>query len=174
MRKAILSVTLAACVAALALAADVQIVPPRDGYLVVTGTLTATQVRTLNASPITVLPAVAAGKGYVIESMQLFMDFQANAYDSVGAGEDFALLNTAGSKTWLICDTVLCLGAASTNDEFGYASADNFSQRGNEIVSTSGINLTILSGEIAALNNDANGDSPISYRIRYRIVDTAF
>lgn len=172
MRKAILSVTLAACVAALALAADVQIVPPRDGYLVATGTLTASQVRNLNATPVTVIAAPGSGKAIVVDSLQLTLDFNSNVYDDDGAGEDFYLLYTGGQAVTNACDNATCLNVDQASDAFGYIQSNPV--QGYVLASNTSVSITIASGELAAANNDANGDSPIRYRIRYRIVDLAF
>lgn len=139
-------------------------------WYVATGTLTATQVRNLNATPVEVIAAVGAGNGVVIESSRLMLDWNANAYDNVGAGEDIYLVNDAGNIL-ARCDETTCIEADAVADRFGEAMGDQ-TALGYELTDNDSISIAILSGEWAAADLDANGDSPIHYLIRYRIVST--
>jgi hypothetical protein len=141
-------------------------------WYVAEGTLTATQVRKLNATPIEIIAAPAAGSAIVLESAQFELNWNANAYDNVGAGEDLLLFYTSGGGgAGITCDNVSCLNAAATADDYGLSSPTD--SLGTGIVDASGIKISILSGEWAAADLDANGDSTIDYRIRYRLVATA-
>jgi hypothetical protein len=141
-------------------------------WYVAEGTLTATQVRKLNATPIAVIATPGSGKAIVLDSAQFMLDWNANAYDNSAAGEDIALTFDTTAGTLYSCDQSLCLSAAATADDFGII-MDSASHGGRRLKDNEGIEITILNGEWAAADLDANGDSPIHYRIRYRIVDTA-
>lgn len=60
-------------------------------------TLTAAQVRTLNATPITVIAAPGAGKAVIPKVVEVYMPYGTAGYDSVGAGDDLELRYTNGS-----------------------------------------------------------------------------
>jgi hypothetical protein len=139
-------------------------------WYVATGTLTASQVRNLNTTPIEVIGAPGSGKAIIVESAQWMLDWNANAYDNVGAGEDlFLRYDTSVNEASGRCDSSSCINAAATADAFGHSEGipDNLGiiPKDNEA-----IDVIILVGSWAAADLDANGDSPVHYLIRYRVV----
>jgi hypothetical protein len=141
---------------------------PQPEVRVAKGTLTATQVRNLRATPVEVIAAPAAGSAIVVESIQPMLDWNANAYDSVGAGEDIQLV-TGATALLDVCDTATCLDLAAVADAYGHAA----NKRTSGIIPKSATAVTIKNsgaGEWAAADLDANGDSPIHYKIRYRVI----
>jgi hypothetical protein len=139
-------------------------------WKVATGTLSASQVRNLNATPVEVIAAPGVGKAIVIDSAQFMLDWESAAYDDDGAGEDLTVKFTTASASIAVCDQALCMNADATADDFGIV-MDSSSHTGRPLAENEGISITILVGEWAAADLDANGDSPVHYVIRYREVD---
>lgn len=153
--------------------AAAQISLSRGGEVIqiATGSLTATQVRKLNNTPIEVIAAPGSGKVIVLESQQYMLDWNSVAYDSVAGGEDLLLqYTTANTRAGLgTCDNVTCFAPGGTADAFGNGvhgiESPTLRQTDNQ-----GVEITVLNGEWATTDDDSDGDSPIRYRIRYRIV----
>lgn len=138
-------------------------------WKVARGTLTATQVRTLFTTPVEIIAAPGASTAIILESAQLMLDWNANAYDSVGATENLNL-GTA-SQGQLQCDPVTCIAGASVADNFGFTKSSSVFD-GRTLVANEAVTVSILNGNWALADNDANGDSPIHYLLRYREVAT--
>lgn len=157
-----------------ALAAAVIVVIATTGQLgynpagvinIVEGTLSAAQVAILNATPIVVIAAPGSGKAIVIESLHVMLDWVSVAYDGEVGGEDLQLQYTTGTQAALqACDNITCLNVDAVADTFGYVSAGT--ALGVVPVDNDSVEMTINSGEIFT----AAGNSPIHYRIRYRII----
>ena len=139
-----------------------------EGITIATGTLTATQVRKLNATPVEVIAAPGSGKAVVIESVRYMMDWGGTAFDSVGAGEDLSLEYTVASGI-ITCDNSSCLPAGSAADVYGISIGQN-SFLGERLNDNAAVDVTILSGEWASTDDDSDGNSLVRYRIRYRVV----
>lgn len=127
-------------------------------------TLTAAQVKALNATPITLVAAPAAGTANVLLDVQFFLDYNSAAYAGIAAGEDLAVRYTNGSG-----DILATIEATGFLD----ATADAF--RFQTVVATSitpaaaaAIVLHMIAGEIIT------GDSPLKVRIRTRNITLAF
>ena len=133
------------------------------GKIRVTDTLIATAaVKTLNATPVTVIAAPGASVYTQFLGAYLFLDFGTAAYDGIAAGEDLALSYTDASG-----DTV-----SATIEATGFmdAAADAL-YVANPIdcipVANAVIALHMLTGEIAT------GDSPLKVRCFHRQVRAA-
>lgn len=141
-----------------------------EGISIATGTLTATQVRKLNATAVEVIAAPGSGKSLVIITAQYMLDYGGTAYDQAAAGENLLLkYTTSGNR--IIADaleTNSCLGASETADSHCITTIDGINillLRDNQSAS-----LAILNGEWATTDDDSDGNSPIHYSIRYRVV----
>ena len=126
----------------------------------VTGELTSAQLLAMNATPIELISAPGAGKSIVVEEVELFLDFNTAAY-AADAGEDLVIRYvTSGTaiSTWDDADPIV----EGTGDE---RSLDKPDARLDLSDSTNNaVEAAILVGEWAT------GDSPIKYRIKYRVV----
>lgn len=132
----------------------------------VSGTLTSAQLLAMNATPQVVISAPGAGKAIIVDEVELFLDYNSAAY-AADAGEDLVLRCTTTTSTifaqWDDADTII-EGSADTRrlykcGETTYPATFDPLTADNESVE-----FAILVGEWAT------GDSPIKYRIRYRIV----
>ena len=129
----------------------------------VSGTLTTAQLLAMNATPQVVISAPGAGKSIIVDEVELFLDYNSAAY-AADAGEDLVLRCTTTTatvyQTWDDADDII-EGSADTRSlsKPTYAATFDPLTCDNESVE-----FAILSGEWAT------GDSPILYRIRYRIV----
>jgi len=139
---------------------------------VATGTLTSAQILALNATPITVVAAPAAGQVIIVDEIQLFLDYGSATYVA-GAGEDLtlqyvtsntdiavidndavALLTAAADAHWIGRPQALYnVGAAAAGDGVLLSDFD-----------AEGLEFTIATGEVAT------GDSTLKYRISYHEV----
>lgn len=138
-------------------------------WCVATGTLTPTQVRNLNGTHITVISAPAAGTALVFESAQLMLDFGGTAYDNVASGEDIRFRYAgSGAVVSEVCDEAACMNGDSGADQYGIVVARSIA--GIDLTAATGIEVEILNGEWATTDDDSDGNSPIHYLIRYRIV----
>jgi hypothetical protein len=132
-------------------------------------TVTATELRNLAASPKTVI--AAPGTDYYIALHKCVMAYRggANVFDSVGAGEDLALRYTDGSGT-IISTTV-----DTTSDiNFGAVTDDNIIMEPVGQVKPTANAAVVLdnvgAGELAAADNDANGDGIVYLDVLYSVV----
>ncbi len=144
-------------------------------WKVATGTLTATQVRKLNGTQVEAIAAPGNGKSIVVESFQVMLDYGGTIYDSIGAGEDLTLVYDVANTRAQVgdCDaSTNCLDPAATADDFALVRGYQFSDNASRLESNDAVNWQILSGEWASTDDDTDGNSPIHYLIRYRIVAT--
>ncbi len=138
-------------------------------FKVQTGTLTATEVRKLNATPVEVIASPGTGQAIIVHSVQWMMDYGGTAFDSVGAGDDLRLLYDGDSVIISDCDRLNCINGAGTSDTFGMAWGPvNFA--GYNPIADKAINATLKTSEWAAADDDANGNSVIRYLIIYRLI----
>jgi hypothetical protein len=136
-----------------------------------TGTITSAQILALNATPIELIAAPAAGTAIVVDEIQLFLDFGAAAYVA-GAGEDLTIqysggvvvasidndavtfLTDAADEHWYgKCDQIYTVGASGSGDGILLSTID-----------AEALQVTIATGEVTT------GDSDIKYSIKYRVV----
>lgn len=124
--------------------------------------LTAAQVKALNATPQTLVPAPGAGKALILIGVQLWLDFNTVAYDGIAAGEDLTIKYSDGNGATLA--TVETTGFMdATADAFRYVyptTAAAFAP-----VANAPLVLHMLTGEIAT------GNSPLKLALLYRELD---
>lgn len=145
--------------------------PPdtHEGSKSIIGTLTATQVRTLNATPVTVISAPGSGKYIKVLSCHWWLDYGGTAYDAEVAGDTLGLRYTNGSG-----DAVVDVVPGNT---IGSATADYHVVVFPPAIGTAEINpvenaaivASIASSEWAAADADANGNSVLKYEIVYEV-----
>lgn len=127
----------------------------------VTGTIAAAAVRTLNATPVTLIAAPGAGKYIEVDRVHWFLDFGTAAYDAAASGDTLEAKYTNGSGSAVV--------DAVAGNAIGSASADYHAvvRAVPEVVpvANAAIVAHINSGEWYA----AAGDSPLKYEISYRI-----
>jgi hypothetical protein len=128
-------------------------------------TLTAAQVKTLNATPVALVAAPGSGKALVPTLVTVFMDYGSVAYDGIAAGEDLAVKYTDASGATLA--TIEATGFLdATADAVRYAFPTTTAAF--TPVANAALVLHMLTGEIAT------GDSPVKVRVDYKIIDTAW
>jgi hypothetical protein len=129
-----------------------------------TGTLTEAQLEALHTTPITVIAAPGSGKAIVVVGAQFFYDYNSAAY-GVDAGDDLVLNYTDGAgATILQVETTGFLSA--TSDQMRYATPTTtaeFNPVANAAV------VAYLSGALTSA-----GNSPVKYRIEYKVVDASW
>lgn len=84
-------------------------------------TLTAAQVRTLNATPVTVVAAPGSGKALVVMGWHVWYDYATAAYDAVASGDDLALKYTNASGAQAAVKIAGAGFADQTSDQHRYA-----------------------------------------------------
>lgn len=125
-------------------------------------TITATQLKALNATPQTLVAAPGSGKALIFERALFFLDYGTAAYDGIASGEDLTVKYTNSSGATLC--TVEATGFLDASaDALRWAMATN--QLVTPVANTPLV-LHMLTGEIAT------GDSPLKVRVFYRIVPT--
>lgn len=136
--------------------------PAGEGQiLTATGTIAMAAVRTLNATPVTVIAAPAAGKFIEVLRCHWFLDFATAAYDAAAAGDTLNLKYTDASGAAVV--------DAVAGNAIGSAAADYHTlviavPEVIPVVATP-IVAHIASGEWYS----AAGDSPLKYCIDYRV-----
>lgn len=131
-----------------------------EEVFVADGTIAVAAVKTLNATPVELVAAPAAGKYIEVIGVHWFLDFGTAAYDGAAAGEDLAVKYTDASGAQ-VCDFV-------DHSGFGDATADAHSVcRPIQVVPVAAAALVahILVGEWFA----AAGDSPLKFQVHYRV-----
>lgn len=127
-------------------------------------TISATELKALNATPKTLVAAPGAGKAIIPVAIQAFLDYGTAAYDGIAAGEGLAFKYTDGSGTQL-----------GSIEATGFLDGSADAARYVDLSPTTAINPTanaalvahMLTGEIAT------GDSPLKLRVYYRVIDVA-
>lgn len=120
-------------------------------------TIATADVKTLNTTPVTVLPAQGAGKFIEPLSLELFLDYESAAYAGIDASEDLSLEHETSGQILQI-ETTGFLDQTSDQRRF----AKNVSQL---VAENEAIILKLLNGDITT------GDSPLKCRLSYRIHD---
>ncbi len=128
-------------------------------------TITASQLKALNATPQTLVAAPGAGKILVPTLVQLFLDYATTAYDGIAAGEDLNVRYTNGSGA--LCATIEATGFLdATADAYRWVTPTTAAAVAG--VANAALVLHMATGEIAT------GDSPLKVRTFYRVIDAAF
>lgn len=124
---------------------------------------TATEIRKGNATPLQVL-AAAARKAFVPVTAFYRYTHVVNVYDAVGAGDDVRLQWKTGTVQALSdLDT-------TTDIDFNAAASDEaviHQTTKAKPVTNSDLEITILLGELAAADLDANGDGTLILDLAY-------
>jgi hypothetical protein len=134
---------------------------------VATVTIPYTAVRTLFTTPVELVPAPGAGYANVLQEAVVFLDYGSAGYDAVGGSDELTIKYTNGSGA--VCATVEGTGFLNaTSDQVrvikGAAAADVTP------VANAALVAHITTGEIYT----AAGDSPLKFKVYYRVVPTAF
>jgi hypothetical protein len=122
-------------------------------------TISSAELLALFTTPISIVPAPAAGYAIVPVDAVLFLDYNTTAYDGIAAGEDLVLRYTNASG-----------GIAATIETTGFLDASADAHRhaifSGLIVPTAAAALVLH----MATGNIATGNSPLKLRVRYRTV----
>ena len=121
-------------------------------------------VRTLNATPVQVIPAPGPGKAIVDVWIQVYYNYGTAAYDSVGSGDDLAFKYTDGSGA-KVCGDIETTGWLDQTSA-GWRLTGPVTTTMTPVANAA-IVAQILTGEVYG----AAGDSPLVIRSQYRIVD---
>lgn len=141
-------------------------------YNVASGTLTTAQVKALNATPITLIAAPAAGYYVVVDEVELFIDYGSAQY-AADAGEDFTIEYATSGADIITIDNDedgFLLGAADARrfiKPTAYDAVASGSYFNPDNADAEAVRATIASSEWIT------GDSPIIYRISYHVVPYA-
>lgn len=128
-------------------------------------TVSANELKALNATPKQLVPAPGAGLILVPELVQLFLDYGSAAYDGIAAGEDLNVRYTNGSGALAV--TIEATGFLdATADAYRWAIPTTGAAVAG--VANAALVLSMATGEIAT------GDSPLKVRTHYRVIDAAF
>lgn len=141
------------------------IASPETGILYLDLTITAAQVKTLNATPLTLVPAPGAGKWLEFVGAELFMDYGSAAFDGVAAGEDLSVKYTNGAGLELgQCETTGFLDQTSDQRRcIRRQTAATGSSAFTPAVNAALV-LHMLVGEVGPA-----GDSPVKVRTFYTV-----
>ena len=128
-------------------------------------TLTAANVKALNATPISLVPAPGSGYALIFEGAVVYYGFNTAAYAGIAGGEDLAVKYTDASGLQVgSCETASFLDQTSNQTRFisPYRAASGAS----DIIpaANAALVLHMLSGEITS------GDTQLKLRVYYRIV----
>lgn len=130
-------------------------------------TLTAAEVKALNATPKTLVAAPGANLAVVFEGAMVSFVYGTAAYAGIAAGEDLSFKYTNGSGLEVgQCETTGFLD--QTASQFRYVRPQAAASGNSAIlaVANAALVLHMLSGEITT------GDSPVKVRVIYRVVPT--
>lgn len=139
-------------------------IAPTEKVAVVT--VSATELRTLAAAPKTLVAGVA-GHAYVFKGAFVRYHGGSNAFDSVGAGEDLAVRYTNGSGQ--LCspalDTTTDINFGATTDDESFIPP--LATVVNPVTAAALVLDNVGGGELAAADNDANGDGTLTVAVHY-------
>lgn len=129
--------------------------------------ITAVQLRTMNATPISVIAAPGSGKANVPLYMHAWLDYNSAAFDAVGASDNLCLRYTDGSGTILTVDVAGQSFFDATSDQHRFVKGIT-----TEItpLENTAIVAHIKTGEIYS----AAGNSPLNLHITYLEIPFTF
>jgi hypothetical protein len=128
-----------------------------------TGTITTAQLLALYTTEQTVIAAPGTNKAIIVVGVTLMLDFATVAYDGVAAGENLEMRYTGKSGALIMTietDPFLTSGADAVVYQTPTSTALIVP------VANAAIVLCLASGNIAT------GDSPLKFKIEYKIIDT--
>jgi hypothetical protein len=134
---------------------------PEKGLQYAEGVVTTAEILNLNTAAKTLVPAPGAGKVLEFIAAVLILDFESAAYDTNGNLTINNETGTAMSNTVLLANL---LGA--TADKMVQLMALDSADTGIVLIEDEAIQLTCATGD------PANGDSPLRYKIMYRVHET--
>lgn len=131
------------------------------------GTIAAAQVRTLNATPQTLVAAPGSNKALVLVHATLWLDYESAGYDSVGASDDLTIRYTnASGATLATIETTGFMDQTADQVRYVYPTTTAaFTPASN-----APLVLHCSTGEMYS----AAGDSPLKYKVHYRVIDTSW
>ncbi len=129
-------------------------------------TIPTAAVLTLNATPVSIVPAPGAGFVNIFESAMLSMKFNSVAYDGVAGGEDLVFSYTDGSGVKVaLVETTGFVDQITDQMRFAKHYGALITTNSSETpTANAAIVLSLLSGEIAT------GDSDLKVRCFYRVM----
>jgi hypothetical protein len=139
---------------------------------IATGTLTASQVRLLFSAPQTIIAARGAGQLVVLDSLLLELNYGGTAFDAVAANRTIRAYYT-GKTTALSSGVAGNTFGGATADTVAVATPTGVIMAAADCVNL-GIDLAVAVGEWAAADDDANGNSTLTYTAHYHVVDVSF
>lgn len=128
-------------------------------------TIAATSVRTLNATPISIIAAPGAGYAVIPKVIEIFLDYGTAAYDSVDSGDDLEIRYTDGSGSLIA--TIEATGLMNaTSDQVRIVIPSGTITP----VANAAVVITLGTGEVYS----AAGDSPLKVVVHeYDIIKLA-
>lgn len=128
--------------------------------------LTASQVQSLNSSPVVLLPSAGSNKVINVAHATLFYDYSTAAFGGIAVGEDLSFTYVSGA-TIAVCETTGFLD--QTNDESRVVYPNNgtvatMSIDGAASSANQGVQLALLSGDVTG-----GGTSTLTVVIHYTI-----
>lgn len=137
--------------------------PDETTVMIATGTIANAAVRTLNATPVSIIAAPGAGKFIRVLSCYWRLNYTAPAFDAAAAGDTLVLRSENGSGPVLVDDVAgNTIGAASANYEVIVGAA------AEQVVATNkAIVAHITTGEWYG----AAGGSSLTYKVYYQILN---
>ena len=131
-----------------------------------TVTIATASVKTLNATPVELVPAPGSGYANILLGALAFLDYNSAAYDGIAAGEDLAIKYTDGSGQQVaVFEATGFLDQTSDQVRWTYPTVQT-STAGQTPVANAALVAHMLAGEIAT------GNSPVKIRCYYRVVPT--
>lgn len=133
-------------------------------------TILPAAMKTLNATPVTLVPAPGAGLALIFEGMLVSMTYGTAVYSDVAAGEDLAVkyTGTAGAVVGALEATGM-FDQSSSQLRWVYPGATSAFLPSTTPVANAPLVAHMLVGEIGT----TTGDSPVKFRVFYRVVPSS-
>lgn len=126
-------------------------------------TIANAAVRTLNATPVELIPAPGEDKFIEIDSVVITLSYGSAAFDGVAANEDLQLRYNNGSGAQVVNEVAGVGFADQTNDEVRF-------RRGVDVDPTAHANHAVMAVLATGEWYAAAGDSDLVITLRYRVV----
>lgn len=126
-------------------------------------------VKTLNATPVVLVPAPGPGRALVFNGMLVSMTYAGTAYDGIAAGEDLSVKYTGASGAIVgLLETTGFLDATSSQLRWVYPGGNAVYLPSCTPVANAPLVAHMLSGEVGPA-----GNSPLVVRTFFRVVPSA-
>ena len=138
---------------------------PSGGLLVVSGTLTNSQIKNLHGTPVQIIAAPGAGKVVLIVAGALTLNYGGTNIFVAGAGQFISFTYGTTISTGIILSNAAIVSASSQ-----YVQPSATVSTATAYTNVANVAINAYNGSATEISGNAANDNTVSYNILYRII----